>query len=94
MIDEKLRKSVADTAQTAAENTAELAERQRLIDANTEGPAENRRLLSTVLREEVASDRVVSMERARGSDRKHLAATELMQQMPADIQHISQQPAG
>lgn len=94
MTDKKLRKSVADTAQTASANTAELAESQRLTDANAEGLAESRRLLNTVLREEVAFDRVVSMEGARERDRQHLAATEVMQQMFGEIQHINQRLAG
>lgn len=91
MTDDELRKIVANIAQAA--NTAALAESQRL-DANTKGLSESRRLPNTALTEESASDRFAFIERARESDRQHLAAAELVQQIFGEIQHINQRLAG
>lgn len=45
------------------------------------------------LREELAADRAAFLSRGENSDRKHLAATELMQQMFGEIQNINQRLA-
>ncbi len=45
------------------------------------------------LREEIAADRAAFLVRAEDSDRKHLAATELIQQMFGEIQNINQRLA-